>query len=101
MSKEIKLNTELFRSNVKSLRSSLDGLYVSMGRNKSFNMTTINPFKNDLENVMRALELLEKYKALLNADINKLQKTGEEMIEQDERISHYTGSLGGYERRRI
>lgn len=101
MSKEIKLNIDLFRNNVESLHASLSNLNPSISRTQSFNNTTINPFKNDLENVVKALDLLEKYKVLIHSDINTLHKTGEEIKEQDESLANYTGSLGGNERREV
>ncbi|WP_066074075.1 TIGR04197 family type VII secretion effector [Neobacillus soli] len=87
MSGEIGINIDLFRTNVEKLKSSLTGLQMDSSKNRSFNQTNIDPFKEDLQNVIKTIQLLEKYKALLGTDIYTLQKTGESIRENDEHVA--------------
>lgn len=87
MSKEVGINIELFQANVEKLSSSLTSLQTNLLKTKSFSNTNITPFTEDLQNVVKAMELLEKYKLILEADIITLKQTGESVMENDERVA--------------
>lgn len=70
-----------------SLKSSTGNISSSMKTNRTLEMTNINPFTKDLEQTITAIELLEKYKALLESDNTILKDTGETMKENDEQIA--------------
>ncbi|MGG3965543.1 TIGR04197 family type VII secretion effector [Heyndrickxia faecalis] len=52
----------------------------------SFDHMNINPFKEELKQVTKAMELLRKYKSILEADIQTLKNTGEAIKKLDEQI---------------
>lgn len=87
MSKEVSINIELFRANIKKLEDSLTRLESGMKKNSAFDYTNITPFINDLKHLVQADKLLEQYKTLLDADIRTLQRTGESMKEHDDRLA--------------
>lgn len=87
MPTEVGININLFRSNVEKLRSSLADLEIDGTKTKSFHHTNINPFKGDLQSLIKTIELLQRYKTILNGDIHTLKQTGEAIRENDERIA--------------
>ncbi|MEC5425189.1 TIGR04197 family type VII secretion effector [Virgibacillus sp. C22-A2] len=87
MIEEVGINLGEFQSNISRLRSSASGIESSIKTNRTFNKTNIEPFTNDLEHIIRAIELIRKYQTLLNSDIDTLEQTGEKMKENDERIA--------------
>lgn len=83
---EIKLNVDLFNSNIEQLQAAVSDLETSLIKTTSFDHTNINPFKEKLKQVTKAMELVRKYKSILEADIQTLRKTGESIRKLDEQI---------------
>ncbi|MGG3965540.1 TIGR04197 family type VII secretion effector [Heyndrickxia faecalis] len=83
---EIKLNVELFNSNIEQLQAAVSDMETNLIKTTSFDQTNINPFKEELKQVTKAMELLRKYKSILEADIQTLRKTGESIRKLDEQI---------------
>ncbi|WP_449354457.1 TIGR04197 family type VII secretion effector [Virgibacillus natechei] len=90
---QVGINISVFRSNITKLRSSLSSLESGIKPNKTLDKTNITPYMDDLENVIKAVELLEKYKTLLDTDIGTLKEVGETMRENDEHLSRQTGNI--------
>lgn len=90
MANEIKLNIELINSNIDKLRSSVDHLESNINGNESFQGTNIKPFIEDLENLIKAIELLNKYKAMFYDDLIGMEKVAEELRQQDEKLARST-----------
>lgn len=84
---EIGINLSEFQSSVDALRTSSSNLVSSIQKNRTFDKTNIQPFTKDLENVIRAVDLLQQYKSLLESDINTLEHTGENIRENDEGLA--------------
>ncbi|WP_077320206.1 TIGR04197 family type VII secretion effector [Virgibacillus proomii] len=87
MSKEVSINMDVFRSNIEKIRETATSLKTGIKTNRTFKKTNIKPFINDLENIIKGVELLERYKQLLIEDIYTLKHVGEQMRENDERQS--------------
>lgn len=87
MSEKISLNYGLFKGNMNDLKTSVNKLESSMSKSESFDKTNITPFINDLENMISALEMLERYKSLFLEDIEVINDAGEKLKEQDEVLS--------------
>ena len=83
---EIKLNVELFNSNIEQLQAAVSDMETNLIKTASFDQTNINPFKEELKQVTKAMELLSKYKSILEADIQTLKNTGEAIKKLDEQI---------------
>ncbi|WP_207368863.1 TIGR04197 family type VII secretion effector [Heyndrickxia coagulans] len=83
---EIKLNVELFNSNIEQLQAAVSDMETNLIKTTSFDQTNINPFKEELKQVTKAMELLRKYKSILEADIQTLKNTGEAIKKLDEQI---------------
>ena len=83
---EIKLNVELFNSNIEQLQAAVSDMETNLIKTTSFDQTNINPFKEELKQVTRAMELLSKSKSILEADIQTLKNTGEAIKKLDEQI---------------
>ncbi|MFJ6414150.1 TIGR04197 family type VII secretion effector [Terribacillus saccharophilus] len=84
MGKEVAINMEVFESNVSSLKASAEALLFSQHKSYTLEKTNIAPFTKDLEQMIKAIELLEKYKAMLTEDIQTLKEVGETMRDTDE-----------------
>lgn len=54
----------------------------------TFSKTNITPFTKDLEQITEAIELLDRYKHILEADIVTLSETGDQMETTDVRLSN-------------
>ncbi|WP_249872491.1 TIGR04197 family type VII secretion effector [Oceanobacillus saliphilus] len=87
MAEEVGINSEVFRSNIEKLRGSLSNLESKIHANQTFKKTNITPFTNDLENIIKAVELINKYKMLLDEDISTLNNVGEQMRQNDEDLA--------------
>ncbi|MBU9723486.1 MULTISPECIES: TIGR04197 family type VII secretion effector [Bacillaceae] len=87
MGKEVRINIEVFNTNVEKLRNSVSGLETKLQTNRVFQKTNISPFVDDVENTARALEVLKKYRLFLEDDIVLLHDTGESMRDNDEQIA--------------
>jgi|SRR5690625_705126 len=97
MSEQISLNIDLFRQNVSNLQETIEELDGKMKTNETFETTNIKPFIDDLEQTIRALELLDEYKELFQTDLRTLSELGEQIREQDERLADRQDDLGdGY-----
>lgn len=90
---EVSINIGLFRSNISHLRDSLSGLDSTIKTSRTFDKTNISPFTDDLENIIKATELIGKYKTLLDEDIKTLESVGEQMRERDEEIANSNQSV--------
>src|SRR5690625_3583487 len=90
MAEEVGINIGVFQSNTSKLRSSVSGIEGSIKTNYTFDKTNIKPFMDDLENTIEAIQLLQKYKTLLDSDIDTLKNVGEKMKENDEILAAIT-----------
>lgn len=95
MAGEVGINMGVFQSNVSHLRSSASSIESSIKTSTTFDKTNIQPFTKDLENVIKAVELLQKYKTLLYADITALESTGETMQENDKKLAQAHNPISG------
>lgn len=91
MAEEVGIKIEEFNTNVESLRSAVSSINSTIKTNREFEVTNIDPFKKDLKTAIDAIELLEKYKQMMNADINALENVGVEMKENDENLAKASG----------
>ncbi|MFC0015758.1 MULTISPECIES: TIGR04197 family type VII secretion effector [Allobacillus] len=90
MNKEVGIHSDQFQSLTSSLRASVSGI-DGIRTNRSFHQTNSKPFTNDLENIVRAIELIQRYQELMHSDVDVLMKTGEEIKEQDRKLSEING----------
>lgn len=86
MSQEVSININLFHSNLSKLQTAVADINLNKTTH-SFGKTNIEPFTKDLENIIETMELLERYKSILQADVTTLEKTGEQMREKDEELA--------------
>lgn len=84
---EVGIKFSEFQSIISALRTSASNLETSIKANRTFRKTNIKPFTEDLEQVIKAIELMTKYQALLNSDIDILEETGKQMKENDEELA--------------
>ncbi|WP_366249416.1 TIGR04197 family type VII secretion effector [Terribacillus aidingensis] len=86
MGKEVAINMEVFESNVSSLKASAESLLFSQHKSYTLEKTNIAPFTKDLEQMVKAIELLDKYQSFLTQDIQTLKEVGETMRDTDEQL---------------
>lgn len=90
---EVGINYDLFQTAINHLNNSVTALESSMKTNRTFEKTNITPFTNDLENIIKAVELLNRYKQVLIQDISTLQDIGEQMKQKDEELAGRTNQV--------
>ncbi|GIO23674.1 TIGR04197 family type VII secretion effector [Oceanobacillus sp. J11TS1] len=91
MAEEVSINLTEFTSNINSLRSAVSSISSSMKISRELEKTNIEPFTKDLETAIEAIKLLERYKQMLDTDINALDNVGKEMVENDEQLARVSG----------
>ena len=91
MAEEVSINITEFNSNINSLRSAVSSINSSIKTTRELEKTNITPFTKDLETTIEAIELLERYKQMLDTDINALDNVGKEMVENDEQLARVSG----------
>jgi len=82
----VSIQMDQFQSAISGLRSSGSSISSSMKTSRTLEKTNIEPFTKELELTIEAIQLLERYKALLDSDITILEDTGATMQESDERM---------------
>jgi len=83
VTEEIKFDYNRFQSFVSNLKSSTLGINSSIKTNRTFEKTNSKPFIKDLEQVIRVIELLNRYQTSLHTDIETLEQIGEKIKERD------------------
>lgn len=102
MSEQICINIGVFNSNMTELRGSVNKLataYMSTG--ESLDKTNIKPFLNDLENAIRALELLKEYQQLFTSDLSVIEDVANKIREKDEELSTQQTTSSGPQPARV
>lgn len=92
MAEEVSINIGEFNMNISNLRSAVSSIDSSIKTTREFEETNINPFTGDLETMINAIKLLERYKQMLNADSDALDSVGKEMDENDKELAQKTGA---------
>lgn len=90
MGNEVGINISEFDSNISTLQSNASELNSDMTITDEFEKTNIKPFTKDLEKAIEVKELLDKYQEFLTADSETLNKTGQDMVENDEHLAENT-----------
>lgn len=92
MAVEVSIDKDRFDLSISKLRSAVFSINSSIKTSREFGKTNLTPFIYDLETTIDAIKLLDKYKQMLDVDINILDSIGEKMVENDEQIAQKTGS---------
>lgn len=90
MFERIAINIELYYANIQKLNAAVSDINGGFNKYQAFDQTNINPFKEDLENMVEAIQLLNKYKAYLQQDVDTLRKTGDAVKKKDEELARDT-----------
>src|SRR5699024_12809575 len=91
MAEEVSIKISEFNSNISKLRSACSSINSSIKITREFEKTDLKPFMDDRETTIDAIKLLERYKQMLNTDINALNNVGDEMVENDEQLARGCG----------
>ncbi|MFC4618229.1 hypothetical protein ACFO4N_05740 [Camelliibacillus cellulosilyticus] len=88
MEKEVSINLGIFQETINDLRSSALELDSGFSKGYSLDQTNIPPFVKDLERMIKAVELFERYRdQILISDIKTLENVGESLRQQDDALS--------------
>lgn len=90
MSEEIKINIEIFSSYITNLHTVTSNLHSDLSPKGKLESTNIEPFTEDLETIVDAIDLLDRYKQMLDSDIDILEELGEKIDEKDKEIAQKT-----------
>lgn len=91
MAEEVGIKINEFDSNISALRTAVSSINSSMKTTREFEKTDLKPFMKDLETTIDAIKLLERYKQMLDSDVNTLDNVGKEMVENDEHLAKVSG----------
>ncbi|MFD0951673.1 YwqI/YxiC family protein [Virgibacillus natechei] len=91
MAEEVGIKISEFNSNISNLRSAVSSINSSIKLTREFEKTDLKPFMDDLETTIEAIKLLERYKQMIDSDIQALENVGKEMVENDEQLAKVSG----------
>lgn len=88
MSGEVGIKKDVFDTNVSELTKAVLNIDSSVIGTDDFEKTNIEPFTKDLETIVEAADLLDRYKTMILNDITVLQSVGNDMEENDIDLSN-------------
>lgn len=94
VTEEIKLNYNDFQSFVSALRTSTSNIESSIQTGRIFDKTNIKRLSKDLEHIITAIELIQKYQQSLHTDIDTLEQIGEKINERDQDLAERYNNSG-------
>ncbi|PGZ99168.1 TIGR04197 family type VII secretion effector [Bacillus pseudomycoides] len=83
---EIKLNKAVFDSKVNELKSSASDLGKTKFNDMKLNRTNLTRLTKFCEAIEELSKKVQQYEQLLQKDINRIQQTGKEIVEKDEKL---------------
>ncbi len=87
MGNEVGIKISEFDANISTVKSNAGKINSNMSITDDLEKTNIKPFTTDVNRVIKAKELLDKYQELIAKDIEILDETGQEMVENDEQLA--------------
>lgn len=87
MGYDISFNETEFNGKVESFENAIADIESKMSKGETLDKTNLKPFVKDLENLVRTLEILEKYRDMLQQDITGIKNIGEGLKNQDAALS--------------
>lgn len=94
MSQLIRLNISEFETVISALQSSASGIDSSVKTSRTFEKTNIKPLTKDLEQVIKSIELVQKYQTSLHKDIETLERIGENLKQKDAALAKQQANYG-------
>ncbi|WP_035432540.1 TIGR04197 family type VII secretion effector [Bacillus sp. UNC322MFChir4.1] len=83
---EIKLNKAVFDSKVSELKSGASDVGKTKFNDMKLNRTNLDRLTKYCEEIERLSKKVQEYEQVLQNDINRIQQTGEKIVEQDEQF---------------
>lgn len=83
---EIKLNKAVFDSKVNELKSGASDVGKTKFNDMKLNRTNLDRLTKYCEAIELLSQRVQQYETLLENDLNKIQRAGEKMVEQDEQL---------------
>ncbi|PHA05015.1 TIGR04197 family type VII secretion effector [Bacillus wiedmannii] len=83
---EIKLNKGVFDAKVSELKSGASDLGKTKFNGMQLSRTNLTRLIQYCEAIEKLSQKVQQYEQLLENDLNKIQKTGEKIVEKDEQL---------------
>ncbi|MEG7842880.1 TIGR04197 family type VII secretion effector [Bacillus mobilis] len=83
---EIKLNKGVFDAKVSELKSGASDLGKTKFNGMQLSRTNLSKLKKYCEAIEKLSEKVQQYEQILQKDISSIQQTGQEMVQQDEKL---------------
>ncbi|MDZ4520756.1 TIGR04197 family type VII secretion effector [Bacillus cereus group sp. BceL300] len=83
---EIKLNKGVFDAKVSDLKSGASDLGKTKFNGMQLHRTNLNKLKKYCEAIEKLSKKVQQYEQILQKDISRIQQTGQEMVQQDEKL---------------
>ncbi|MEH6848922.1 TIGR04197 family type VII secretion effector [Bacillus pseudomycoides] len=83
---EIKLNKAVFDSKVSELKSGASDVGKTKFNDMKLNRTNLDRLTKYCEEIEKLSNKVQQYELLLENDLNKIQQTGEKIVEEDEKF---------------
>ena len=82
---EIKLNKGVFDAKVSELKSGASDLGKTKFNGMQLHRTNLSKLKNIVKR-LKSYQKVQQYEQILQKDISRIQQTGQEMVQQDEKL---------------
>ncbi|TCJ84196.1 UNVERIFIED_ORG: type VII secretion effector (TIGR04197 family) [Bacillus cereus] len=83
---EIKLNKGVFDAKVSDLKSGASDLGKTKFNGMQLSRTNLSKLKKYCEAIEKLSKKVQQYEQILQKDISSIQQTGQEMVQQDEKL---------------
>lgn len=83
---ENKLNKGVFDAKVSELKSGASDLGKTKFNGMQLSRTNLSKLKKYCEAIEKLSEKVQQYEQILQKDISSIQQTGQEMVQQDEKL---------------
>ena len=87
MAEHIQIHVNVLTSHINKLERAILNIEECIQENEAFEFTNIKPYVNDLENMMKLMQVLQDYKKFFQADIEILTTVSSSFKEQDEHLA--------------
>ncbi|HLR73793.1 MAG TPA: TIGR04197 family type VII secretion effector [Virgibacillus sp.] len=87
MAEHIQIPVNVLTSHINKLERAILNIEECIPGNEAFEYTNIKPYVNDLENMMKLMQVLQDYKKFFQADTEILTTVSSSFKEQDKHLS--------------
>lgn len=87
MTERIHIHVDLLTSHIKRLERAMKNVDSCLSESEIIDYTNIKPYVNDLENMLKMIQIITMYKAMFQTDTETLAQVSATFTEQDQQLA--------------